>query len=348
MDLKQLVKRYNEFITKAGKSLIVETEQKNLFFKNFFKKGNLENIDEGALREFIKMLWSFDFWINKDYILKEMLKTGIDNIKKAFDYIAYSEDAIDKRFDYVLNNVRMIGVSAISEILLHLNGEKYPFWTRRTKDTLSFLGYDDRILKSKGININGKQYQSFIKIMSDLLGKAKEIDPDIDDFLKLNLFIFYISSEVIGKKQPELISEFDHNATVEDVLELGDGLGFEVDKEVNVAPGCRVDVIWKSRIANLGLISYAFEVHNKGSMDSAILNLQKVLHKDSSIQKVVLVSNTESLDKFRVQIGALDESFREKVGYFEINELNSSLDNLKSLKENLSSLGFMNIKKDLI
>ena len=45
---------------------------------------------------------------------------------------------------------------------------------------------------------------------------------------------------------------------------------------------------------------------------------------------------------------ALHEGFREKVGYFEINELNNSLDSLKSLKENLSSLGFMSIKKDII
>jgi hypothetical protein len=348
MDLKPLIKKYNEFMTTEGKDLIVETEKKNLFFKKFFKKENLEKIDEGALREFIKMLWSYDFWNNKDYILEEMLKTGIENIKKAFDYLVYSEDIIDKRFDYVLKNVRMIGVSAISELLVHSDSKKYPFWTRRTKDAVSFLGYKDKILDSKGINISGKQYQSFIKIMSDLLNKVKEINPDIDNFLKLNLFIFYISSELTGKEQPEVIEEFDHNTTVDDVFVLGDGLGFEVAKEVNVAPGCRVDVIWKSRIANLGLISYAFEVHNKGSMDSAILNLQKVLHKDSSIQKVVLVSNIENIIKFREQIGALNESFREKVGYFEINELNSALDNLKSLKENLSPLGFMNVKKDLI
>jgi len=348
MDLNILVKKYNEFITKEGKNLIVETEKKDLFFKNFFKKDNLKKIDEGSLREFIKMLWSYDFWTNKDYILGEMLKTGIDNIKKAFEYLVYSNDTIEKRFDYVLKNVRMIGVGAISEILIHSDNKKYPFWTRRTKDAISFLGYKDKILESKGININGKQYQSFIEIMTDLLKKVKEINPEIDDFLKLNLFIFYISSEVIGKKQPDIIEEFDHNTTVDDIFTLGDGLGFEVAKEVNVAPGCRVDVIWKSRIANLGVISYAFEVHNKGSMDSAILNLQKVLQKDPSIQKVVLVSNAENLDKFKEQISSLYESFREKVGYFEINELNNALDNLKSLKENLSPLGFMNIKKDLI
>ncbi len=348
MDLKVLVKKYNEFIAKTGKDWMVETERKDLFFKKFFTKENLKKIDEGALREFIKMLWSYDFWTNKDYILEEMLKTGIDNIRKAFEYLVYSDDGIDKRFDYTLKNVRMIGVGAISEILIHSDNKKYPFWTRRTKEAVSFLGYKDKILESKGINIKGKQYEGFMAIMADLLKKVKDINPSIDDFLKLNLFIFYISSEIIGKKQPETIEEFDHNTVVDDVFGLGDGLGFEVAKEVNIAPGCRVDVIWKSRIANLGVISYAFEVHNKGSMDSAILNLQKVLQKDPSIQKVVIVSNVENLEKFKEQIGALYETFREKVGYFGINELNNALDNLKSLKENLSSLGFMNIKKDLI
>lgn len=348
MDLKLLVKKYNEFMTRTGKDLIMETEQRYIFFKDFLSKDNLEKIDEGALREFIKMLWSYDFWTNKDYILEEMLKTKIETIRNAFKYLIYSDDSVDKRFDYILKNVRMIGVSAVSEILTYSNNKQYSFWTRRTKEAVSFLGYKEKILESKGININGKQYVSFIDIMSDLLKKINDIDSKIDDFLKLNLFIFYLSSEIISKKQIETTEEFDHNTIVNDVFELGDGLGFEVAKEINVAPGCRVDVIWKSRIANLGVISYAFEVHNKGSMDSAILNLQKVLQKDPSIQKVVIVSNTENLEKFREQIGSLYESFREKVGYFEINELNTALDSLKTLKENLSSLGFMNIKKDLI
>ena len=31
--------------------------------------------------------------------------------------------------------------------------------------------------------------------------------------------------------------------------------------------GCRIDAAWRSRIAHLGTISYAFEVHRKGSRD---------------------------------------------------------------------------------
>jgi hypothetical protein len=43
------MKKYNEFITKAGKDLVVETEKKDLFFKNFFNKDNLKKIDEGSI-----------------------------------------------------------------------------------------------------------------------------------------------------------------------------------------------------------------------------------------------------------------------------------------------------------
>jgi len=348
MELKILVNKYNEFIKKAGKDLTIKIKEKDLFFKTFFERENLKSLDEGSLREFIKILWSYEFWTNKDYILDEMLKSGIDNIRKAFDYLVYGEEDVIKRFDYALKNIKMLGVAAISEILMHIDNKKYPFWSRRTKDVLLFFEYKDKILESKWSYLTGKQYKVFIDIMSDLLAKVKKVDAEINDYLKLNTFVFYISSEVIDKKQTEVIEEFDHNSVVDDVFELGDGLGFEVAKEVKVAPGCRVDVIWKSRIANLGVISYAFEVHNKGNMDSAILNLQKVLQKDVSIQKVVIVSNGISLDKFREQINVLHEGFREKVGYFEINELSNALDNLRSLKENLSSLGFMSIKKDLI
>jgi hypothetical protein len=38
MDLKPLLKKYNEFIVKEGKDLVVETEKRNLFFNNFLKQ----------------------------------------------------------------------------------------------------------------------------------------------------------------------------------------------------------------------------------------------------------------------------------------------------------------------
>jgi hypothetical protein len=156
--------------------------------------------------------------------------------------------------------------------------------------------------------------------------------------------LFYISlkgedSGVPPVPEPE-DGDFDHNAVIEQLLELGDGLGFEVAKEFFVVRGCKIDAIWRSRVANLGTIAYAFEVHRRGSRDSAILNLQRV-RRDPSVQKVIVVSSKDELERFKGEIESLDESFRNSVGYFEVRALQHALNNLQNLKDILSGLGLL-------
>ena len=137
--------------------------------------------------------------------------------------------------------------------------------------------------------------------------------------------------------------EIGHGEVINQILELGEGLGFEVQKEFSVMSGCRIDAIWRSRVANLGTIAYAFEVHRQGSRDSAILNLQRV-RRDPSIQKVVIVSSKTELDKFKGEIASLDEAFRNSVGYFEVKELQQSLMHLQELKDILKTFGLLSIE----
>jgi len=134
--------------------------------------------------------------------------------------------------------------------------------------------------------------------------------------------------------------DFEHDVVVDKVIELGDGLGFEVQKEFSVMPGCRIDAIRRTRVANLGTISYAFEVHRKGSRDSAILNLQRI-RRDPTIQKVVIVSSKDELEQFRREIASLDEGFRNAVGYFEVQDLQRALSHVQSLRDILNSLGLL-------
>jgi hypothetical protein len=144
----------------------------------------------------------------------------------------------------------------------------------------------------------------------------------------------------ITDKQISLIEDFDHNAAIDQILELGDGLGFDVQKEYLVTHGCRIDALWRTRVANLGTIAYAFEVHRRGNRDSAILNLQRV-KRDTSIQKVIIVSTDDELEQFRKEITSLGEDFRKAVGYFKVDDLQEALDNLDSLKNILRTIGLL-------
>jgi len=101
---------------------------------------------------------------------------------------------------------------------------------------------------------------------------------------------------------------------------IGDGLGFQIQKEYEAAPRARIDVVWKTRIANLGSVGYAFEVHNSGQADSAILNIQKAINEDPDIQRGVIVTTPEQIDDFQDEITSLGD-FANSVSYFSVGDV---------------------------
>lgn len=345
--VKELVPRFNKFLKseEIGNKWERERAEKDEFFEKYFSEKEISNLEEGTLRELIHILWAFNGWTNKDYLFDEMLKSGLPTIRSAFKNLLYGSDQIAKRFDEVRKKVRIMGAASISEILTHHDHKKYPIWNRRSREGLIILGVDESKLP-KSSQISGSQYSTFCKLADEVRLEIAKVYPIIEDLFTLDFLLYFA---VIEREQPiaakpkgekEEIKDFEHDAVIDQVLELGDGLGFEVQKEFFVLKGCRIDAIWRSRIANLGTIAYAFEIHRKGSRDSAILNLQRV-KRDPSIQKVVIVSTADELERFRGEIASLDEGFRTSVGYFEVSQLQSALDNLQSLKETLKVLGLL-------
>jgi hypothetical protein len=345
--LKDLVPQFYQFLQAEGKQWQAEREEKDEFFAKYFSKEEIDNLEEGTLRELIHILWAFNGWTNKDWLHEEMLRSGLPVIRNAFKQLLYGKEPITKRFDFIKKNVRMMGAATVSEILAHHNHEKYPIWNSRSRAGLISLGVDEAELP-KSTQISGSQYTSFCKLVYDVRDKIAREYPEFGDVFQLDFLLFFISSQQIqitptpatSIKPKQKIEDFDHGATIDQILELGDGLGFEVQKEFSVMRGCRIDAIWRSRVANLGTIAYAFEVHRRGSRDSAILNLQRV-RRDPSIQKVVVVSSKDELDNFKGEIASLDEGFRNSVGYFEVEDLQLALDHLQSLKDILKTLGLL-------
>ncbi len=341
---KEVIPKFESFLRSDGQKWQKERIDKDEFLKTyFFDKEALVSLEEGTLRELIQKLWAFAGWTNKDYLLDEMLKSGLDKIKQDFYILLFSNKPIAERFDQVKKNIRMMGATGISEILSHYNKNEYPIWSRRVRDGLIYLGIPEDKLP-KAAQISGAQYEFLCNLVKDIMTQIQNQQHTfrIDDLFTLDFLLFYISIE---KPEEVLIKDFEHDVVVEQVLELGDGLGFEVEKEVNIARGCRIDALWRSRIANLGVISYAFEVHRRGSRDSAILNLQKVIKQDPSIQKVVLVSSVEELEALRLEISFLGEDFRNAVGYFHVEDLQHTLNHLEILKSILKNVGLLDIKK---
>jgi hypothetical protein len=241
----------------------------------------------------------------------------------------------------------MMGVASISEILAHNDHTRYAIFNRRSWNGLISLGISEAQLPRLN-QIRGKRYESFCELARNVRAQIAQEYPEISDLFKLDFLLYFVSLQDLTPQRPlqppmpaSPPKDFDHGAVINQLLELGDGLGFEVAKEFPVVRGCRIDAIWRSRVANLGTIAYAFEVHRKGSRDSAILNLQR-LRRDPTVQKVIVVSSKDELDRFRGEIESLDESFRNSVGYFEVQELQHALNHLEGLKDILNGLGLLN------
>jgi len=337
--LDKVIPRFREYLeTEQAKQWTEERKNKGLFFKINFSQENISKIDEGVLRDLIRNLWAFNGWTNKDWLLDQMLESGLSDIREAFRILLYSNKPLATRFDK-MRKIRMMGAASISEILAHHDYMKYPIWNRRSKDGLIKLGIDSSQFP-KSAQISGSQYESFCNLVSNVFTRINEKYNGIDDLFKLDFLLYYISA-IYEEKMIE--EKFEHDVAVNQILQLGDGLGFEVEKEFYVTRGCRIDAIWRSRIANLGTIKYAFEVHRGGSRDGAILNLQRC-NRDPSIQKVIIVSTEDELEKFRLEISSLSEDFRESVGYLGVKDLNRALEYQDSLKEILASIGLLKTK----
>lgn len=341
--LNKVMPKFRKFLeTEQGKAWVTGRASKDHFFKMNFSKEKVGKIDQGVLRDLIHILWSFSGWTNKDWLLEQMLESGLPKIKEAFRDLLYGDKPLASRFNK-MKKIKMMGATSISEILAHHDHLKYPIWSRRAKTGLIKLGIDQNLLP-KSSQIRGSQYEEFCKLVQTTFSQANKSYPEIADLFELDFLLYYAAK--VYEEPTEPVEQFDHDTTIEQILQLGDGLGFEVKKEFHVTKGCRIDVIWRSRIANLGAVAYAFEVHKSGSRDSVILNLQRC-KADPTIQKVIIVSTERELEKFQGEISSLREDFRNSVGYFTVKDLQKAIEHQEFLKEVLSSIGLLRTRISL-
>lgn len=274
-----------------------------------------------------------------------MAKPSPSGIRAAFEYLLGSDDPVAKRYDHMLSNVSMMAAAGISELLARRDTTRWPAVTDRPMAGLVAFGVLEHSLP-RSSHISRAQYQAFCHLLGELLAEVAREHPEFEDLLDLDFLLYHISMRVPIRSPAAIealvapLDDFEHEDVVDHVLELGDGLGFDVQKGVDVTHGCRIDAIWRSRIANLGGIAYAFEVHRRGSRDSAILNLQRV-RRDPSVQKVIVVSSEGELRKFREEVWTLGEDFRNAVGYLSVDDLETALAHLEQVRRILKALGVL-------
>jgi len=313
---------------------------------DLIREDKISSLEEGDIRELVRNLWAFEGWTNKDYIVEQILEDGIENVRTNFQEAFYGTEDVAEKFDLLNDNVNMLGPASITELLTFKYPDRCAIYNRRAREALQHLDYE----VPKRLD-NGKQYVEFLNTVNQLKQRLDEIESDkstskISDLVDVDYFLFYISTldteeeeEETGKT--EKLDDFDHDEFKQKLLEIGDGLGFDVEDEYQAGPGARLDVRWKTRVANLGVISYAFEVHRSGSRDSALLNLMKAQNADPTLQKLIIVSTEDEIEKFQDEADAISADLSQSISYFEVSQVQKAENHLTDLKQILQNADLM-------
>lgn len=203
---------------------------------------------------------------------------------------------------------------------------------------MRILGFEDTLPLNK-YRITGEEYRQFNEVLQLLVSMLQKAGFAEADLLFVDYFLYEIWSSEKSKEKSnlDLGAEFDHDEIQHQIEQIGFWLGFETEVEKLVSPGAVVDVIWRAKIVNLEVVTYVFEVHKSGSIDSLILNLQKA-RNNPTVQKVVAISDRLHLDKIQSEIRGLPEDFRNVLTFWDVIDVQKAHQNLSEVSEIIAQL----------
>lgn len=310
--------------------------------RNILAKDKLRDMTEIEFGELISNLWASALWGNKDYLVQNILDdNGIDTIRTQFHTLLYGPDSFQKRFDAFIYKIKGLGPASLTEILCLYNPKRFSMWNDKTRKALRYLKFDS--LPVAKYQISGKEYERINQVFMSIGKKLADLEWGSDDMLSVDFFLYDIwlskkeGKPAIEQKEIQVSYDFDHDEVRDFIKDIGIQLGFETDTEKMIARGAQVDVVWTARIANLGVVTYVFEVHRKGSVDSLILNLQKALN-NPTVQRIIAVSDQERLDQIKDEVKSLPEILRKNLSYWEVSDAISTREKLSEAIQSINKL----------
>ena len=246
---------------------IDDRQRREEFFSAILNKEKIERFTEFEIREIVSNLWATTLWTNKEYLVKKLIQeNGIDNLKRALIDLLYGREDFEKRFDKFMKEIKGLGPASVTEILCFFNPKEYGIWNDKARKALKILGFDD-VLPLNKYYISGREYKKFNNVLKTIGSELRNLGLKDVDLLLVDYFLYIVwknTKELILEQKVEETIEFEHDEIRDHVRDIGTLLGFDTDTEVLIAPGSRVDVVWRAKIGNLGAIEYVFEIHKKG------------------------------------------------------------------------------------
>ena len=314
---------------------------------DFFQEelpSRLPELAETDVAEIVNRLWSTQMWGNKQYLAQELINSNsLEGIASGLQILLDKSRSPTQRYEEGLGKVRGLGPASITEILCYADPNKFAIWNRRAREALTLLKFT-RFVSPKKYKLTTHEYERFNDLSKAIAAELQNADIQAD-LLTVDYFLYEVGNQAPNEGHlvaAELAAEshFDHDEIRDIVKGIGALLGFDVETEVKVAHGARVDVVWRARIGNLGRVTYVFEVHKGGTIDSLLLNLQKA-RSAATVQKVIAISDQKLLDSIVKECEGLPEEFRKTLAYWPVNDVLEVSKSLIVANELISKLGLV-------
>jgi hypothetical protein len=320
-----------------------DRRQRVTFFQEELPQ-RLEEFSEADVEIIVKQLWASRMWGNKDYLAQKIIDdNGIDELQAQFKRLVKASDA-EKAYNDFLWAIKGLGPASTTEMLTYLHPETCGIWNRQAREALQAMDITNLVPPDK-YRLTTAEYRTFNRLLKAIGQELEQAKIPEVDLLLVDFFLYEVAQRAKRTAPtdqtiapPAIKPEhFDHNEVRDLLADIGASLGFDADTEVRIAHGAQVDVVWRARIANLGLVTYIFEVHRAGSIDSLILNLQKA-RSASSVQKVIAVSDENQLSQIRRECQGLPEEFRRALRFWEVSDVLATGEHLQKVMASIGAL----------
>jgi len=348
--IAQYVPIFNNYLSAERQADDLNARRERIeLYEELLSSSGIEAMNELDFGRVIASLWSFAMWGNKGYLVDKLLRDNpIDEMKKNLHHLLWGNEDLAVRYDTFKENTYGFGPASITELLSFTHPQDCGLWNTKARKALLKLGFEDTLPFIKNYQLDGQQYALFIQLLKEICAELVQQNIPELDLLGVNYFLYEVRNntiefeEAVVEREREIgeeqvITDFDHDEAIENLLTIGQWLGFEVEKEKTIARGARVDAIWQASVANLGVVTYVFEVQRRGSRDGLILNLQRA-QNNPTVQRLIIVALADELEGIRSEILNLPENFRRMVGYMEVTELMRATDLVSELSGIISKL----------
>src|SRR5258708_21709994 len=276
---------------------MVERQARRDLYADLLSPDGLGQMTVAQLGQVISSLWASSIWGDKGYLVDKLIyDNGLPTLVIQLRRLLWGKGTVAVRYDTFRKTIKGLGTASITEIMAFVHPDQCSLWNDITRQSLGLLGF----AVARKAQITGHEYEALNELIGGIRGEL-EREHNIGglDFVGMDYFLFAVwetgrsaaiepvtpSTQAVEATPPE---DFDHDEIAEHVINIGQWLGFQAEREKMGAPARVVGGVWQARIANLGVVTYVFEIQRRGSIDSLFLNLQRAQNNPTAQRTVVL------------------------------------------------------------